>query len=176
MINNLLSLSRSETGMFKFEVTQQNLDVAIQHPVTEVRPIADKKNIEIRVSCPENFRIAINQEAMVQALVNLLLNAIKYGSENSVIDVAVRVLEDSRRPVELTVTNFGKEISSSELSKVFERFYRGQNSSKTARDGNRPSCRQASRRGAPRSGQCPFDGGSHAYDSESPARMAGGEA
>jgi signal transduction histidine kinase len=126
MINNLLSLSRSETGMFKFDLTQQNFVLAVQSSVAEVRPLADKKGMQIQVSCPENIRISFDREAMVQALVNLLLNAIKYGSENSTIEVQVSA--EPAHGVEVSVTNIGKVIAPSELTRVFDRFYRGQNS------------------------------------------------
>jgi signal transduction histidine kinase len=129
MINNLLNLSRAEAGMFDFEFAVHNVALAVKSSVEEVRPIAEKKNIQIRVISPNILEIPFNWEGMVQALVNLLLNAIKYGTGNSVIDVTV---EEGHAPdsfIQISVANAGKEIGAKEINKVFERFYRGENSS-----------------------------------------------
>src|SRR6185437_3662871 len=102
----------------------------VQSSVAEVRPIAEKKGIQIRVTSPESLVFSFNWEGMVQAFVNLLLNAIKYGTENSQIEVDVQTTENPDRFVQISVTNSGKEIAPAELSKVFDQFYRGKNSGK----------------------------------------------
>lgn len=130
MINNLLSLSRSEGGMFNYEFSRHNFETVVQSSVAEVRPIAEKKGIQFRVLCPDNLVFAFNLEGMVQAFVNLLLNAIKYGSENSTIDVVVRRADDPEQSVRISISNSGKEIAPAELTKIFDQFYRGKNSGK----------------------------------------------
>jgi signal transduction histidine kinase len=85
-----------------------------------------------------------NWDGMVQVFENLLLNAIKYGNENSVIEIHARMTQqggaeeamghDAEVPLprlphlELSVINDGARLQDSDLSQVFDRFYRGSNS------------------------------------------------
>jgi signal transduction histidine kinase len=133
MINNLLHHSRMEMGLFNFDLTPKSLTAVIRTAVDEVRPLADRKGMSIEYKGDEEIQAAFNWDGMVQVFENLLLNAIKYGNENSVIEVRAaiqsRAIENAELPhLELAVINDGKAISATDLAQVFERFYRGSNS------------------------------------------------
>ncbi len=166
MINNLLNLSREEKGLFDFDLSLKNLPSAIQTAIDEVRPMAEKKGMQIQLHAPSELRASFNWDGMVQVLENLFLNAIKYGQEGTLIEVEafstsrpiandlklenqlenkkeMVILDgelisaesaESRRTkvphVEVSVTNQGKNIALSETIKIFDRFYRGSNSSR----------------------------------------------
>lgn len=131
MINNLLNFSKIEGGLFDLNLTCRDLSAAIQTAIDEVRPIADKRGIGIRFDGPPELVTAFHWDGMVQVLENLILNAIKYGDENSAIEVEARSLarsDESRVPrIEISVTNQGQPVAQAEVSKLFERFYRGSN-------------------------------------------------
>lgn len=129
MINNLLNLSRTGAGILEREFAQRNIAQAAQTAIDEVRPLAEKKNIQIRLSAPESVPMSFHWEGVVQALVNLLLNAIKYGNDASTVEVQIHSVQASQS-AEIEITNSGAEIAAAELSRIFDRFYRGANSSK----------------------------------------------
>jgi signal transduction histidine kinase len=133
MINNLLNPSRMEMGLFDFDLTPKDLTAAIQTAMDEVRPLAQKKGMAIEYSGGEGILAAFNWDGMVQVFENLLLNAIKYGNENTTIEIRAalksRTIEKAELPhLELAVINDGRAIPEAELAQVFERFYRGANS------------------------------------------------
>jgi signal transduction histidine kinase len=128
MINNLLNLSRSESGLFQYEFSRRDLCAAVQAAIDEVRPIAEKRSMSIRLQAPESLTASFHWDGIVQAFVNLLLNAIKYGSEGSSIEVAIRGADTEG--IQVSVANSGKEIAPEELQNIFDRFYRGTNSLK----------------------------------------------
>jgi signal transduction histidine kinase len=134
MINNLLNQSRLENGLYDFNLTPKDLTTVIHTAIEEVRPLAQRKRMTIEYRGDAEILAAFNWDGMLQVLENLLLNAIKYGNEDSVIDVHASM---KRRPhekaelphLELAVINEGRPISETDLSQVFDRFFRGSNSS-----------------------------------------------
>ncbi len=134
MINNLLHHSRSESGagFYDFEMTPHELTPALDSAIEEVRLLARKKSMQIRRTGAAHVTAAFNFDGMVHVLVNLLTNAIKYGRENSSIEVHVdQSMPHTGKPlpqIEISVSNSGAEIPESERFKIFERFYRGSNS------------------------------------------------
>ena len=129
MINNLLNLSRTESGILERDFSRRNIAAAIQTAIDEIRPIAERKSISVRLLAPELVFMSFHWEGIVQAFVNLLLNAIKYGRESSIVDVMI-TNEVPSPNVEIEVMNAGADIPHDELPKIFDRFYRGANSLK----------------------------------------------
>ena len=136
MINNLLQHSRMEAGFFGYDPARKDLLVSIQTALDEVRPLAEKKNIrfEMIAGTPENALASFNADGMIQVFENLFLNAIKYGSENSQVDIETDRIGDDQAPdealLQIRVTNCGPTIDPDELTRIFDVFYRGSNTSK----------------------------------------------
>jgi signal transduction histidine kinase len=135
MINNLLQNSRMETGIFKKDMHFKDLQVPLQTAMDEVRPMAEKRQIRIEFT-PDcgNLMATFSSDGMIQVFENLFLNAIKYGSENSTIEVHTtrtrRPAQNKGEPVpqiQIEIANSGPTIDESELKRIFERFYRGSN-------------------------------------------------
>jgi signal transduction histidine kinase len=120
LINNLLKLSNLEAGQAskQFDVlkTKPLVDEAIAH----VALAAKAKSIDIK-SQVKDLPIYGDQGSLVQLLVILLDNAIKYSSENGKINI------DSHKDGDysvITVKDEGSGIDPESLKHVFERFYR----------------------------------------------------
>jgi len=127
IIDDLMALSRieqeAEHGLIKLEKGQlcMVLDVAIE--TCEHR--AEQKNITILMECPENLELEMNETLIEQALVNLLVNAIKYSQEGGYVHVQVSTVEDDEQKfVRIDVVDNGSGIASHHLPRLFERFYR----------------------------------------------------
>lgn len=138
MMNNLLHHARMESGFFEFDLALKNLATAIETSINEVGPVAGKKGMSIDFQGPKELKAAFNWDGMVHVLENLLLNAIKYGNEKSPIEVRAFQTQKSFNStagvaipcVEITIANQGKTIGAVDLSRIFECFYRGSNSSR----------------------------------------------
>jgi two-component system, OmpR family, phosphate regulon sensor histidine kinase PhoR len=122
LIDDLLALSRLErlegTGI-RFEA--HHLSALIQNAVHACAPLAEKKQMQVQVSCPEDLTARVDPVLMEQAIVNLVENAVKYSPENARVEITARC---TREHVELSVADSGAGIAREHLPKIFNRFYR----------------------------------------------------
>lgn len=122
LIDDLLALSRLErlegTGI-RFE--EHHLSSLIQNAVQACTPLAEKKQIQVQMSCPEDLTARVDPVLMEQAIVNLVENAVKYSPENARVEVTARRTGEQ---VELSVGDSGTGIAREHLPKIFNRFYR----------------------------------------------------
>ena len=76
--------------------------------------------------------LQIFEEALERVLNNLISNAIKYSPSNSKIIINTKMSDDKKYLV-TTVQDFGCGISKEHLNKIFDRFYRVENSTHTVK-------------------------------------------
>lgn len=126
MLNNLLRLSRGDGSGMRHDFAVGDIAEALQMAMDEVRPLAEKKGMRIRSEPAPGLRACFNWDGMIQVFENLLLNAIKYGSDQTPIEVQTLVHGHSSQ-LEVSITNQGHGISEPEMDKIFDRFFRGEN-------------------------------------------------
>jgi two-component system phosphate regulon sensor histidine kinase PhoR len=122
LTNDLLSLvSLEDERGFRPEMEETDIEGLLDESVQLVKPGAAKKGISINARCPPNLSAPLCGPLIVQALVNLLDNAVKYSPSSSKI-----VLEARAGPGELLfiVRDQGIGIPPEHLDRIFERFYR----------------------------------------------------
>ena len=82
---------------------------------------ADKKSIRLHFACIPPLRVNVDQSLLMQAVVNLIDNAIKYSPEQTTVRVSARL--EGRR-VRIDVHDEGPGIMDVHIPRLFERFYR----------------------------------------------------
>jgi len=97
----------------------------ISEAVDMVSVAAQEKNISISVSCPPDFKVQAYSSLLVQAVVNLLDNSIKYSGNDSPIYVSV-FQEGGQLIIEVKDKGIG--IPAEHIDRIFERFYRADRS------------------------------------------------
>ena len=124
IVDDLLTLSRleqDEKGKAELAFHNESLSEILRSAVDACKVDAEEKNIEISISCPDGLFVFVNAPLFEQAIVNLVLNSIKYSDNNNKVHVmAGRENEETA----VSVRDFGVGIAKEHLPRLFERFYR----------------------------------------------------
>jgi two-component system phosphate regulon sensor histidine kinase PhoR len=128
MVEDLLHLSRLESGRQRFSPERVSAADALAEALRTCEPLAQAKGIRLASALPEGgAHVRADYDRLVQVFRNLVENAIKYGPENS--EVAVDWAPGPPQgpgsgEVVFGVSDFGPGIPKEEAARIFERFYR----------------------------------------------------
>jgi signal transduction histidine kinase len=126
LINNILDFSRIEAGKKEYRITPTSLARVVGDVVEAYRFQIEQQGFELEVEVPEDLpEIPLDKEAVGQALINLVNNAIKYSHDEKTLRIEVRC--DGER-ILLSVADRGIGIAKAEQRKIFEKFYRAEDS------------------------------------------------
>ena len=120
LIDDLLELSRAESGAVPLEKEETSLPVFLSRVADPHRPEADRMGKTIDVTASEG-RVRADPGKLALALSNLVDNALKYGKEGGRVTLSGRVDGESCL---IEVADDGPGISLDHLPRIFERFYR----------------------------------------------------
>ncbi len=120
LIEDLLSLSRIQTGKLAFRMDWFNLKKLVDEAVFHIHSITKRV---YNVSAKGNPQTLVfgDKNRIYQVLINLLSNAAKYSSPPDEIQIAVEDLKDSQR---VSVKDSGVGIRKEDMGRIFERYYR----------------------------------------------------
>jgi len=127
IIEDLEAISKFEAGEMKLKLETFDI-VALALDVIDLLEIkADKKNIRLYMAENYDGSILVNADRLriQQVLTNLIVNSIKYGTENGRTKISFFDMDEN---ILVEVTDSGTGIPREEISRVFERFYRGDKS------------------------------------------------
>lgn len=125
LISNLMKLSKLDAGVINYNPTWINDQELLNKVMVPFEVILELKEIEYQCSA-SNQEVYIDVDWMVEALSNLVKNAIEHTSKGQNLLIQSQVSQLSWK---ILVEDQGKGISPEELDHIFERFYRGSNSS-----------------------------------------------
>jgi len=120
LVGNLLDMSRIEAGTLKPNREWHLVDELIEGAIRRVGQRLERRALQIELS-QDLPPIYVDGVEIQQVLVNLLDNALKFSPEDSPIHIGAAVVGEL---IEVNVTNAGEGIPSSELERIFDRFYR----------------------------------------------------
>ena len=129
LINQLLDISKLETGNVKLQVSRGNLVEFMKAIVLSFLSLADYRKINYEYDLPlDGEKVYFEADKIEKILTNLISNAFKFTNESGKINVGIRFLESSQNntkdSVEIKVSDTGKGIPEALLDKIFDRFYR----------------------------------------------------
>ncbi len=126
-IDNLLTYARYSSSPAASSTELADVEPAdlVEDALQGLRPMLANREFELVIDVPNDLpQICVDRPAMIQALDNIVDNAIKYSTTDKHLAVSARA---NGKTVTLTVRDRGTGIAKKDLSRVFERFYRGGN-------------------------------------------------
>jgi signal transduction histidine kinase len=121
MINDLLDLAKIEAGKIELRLEKVSPAQVTEAVVGVLRPLVDKKHLELDVRLAEGLPIMTSDPGKIQQILyNLLSNAVKFTPPGGQVGVAAEPAGDDR--VQWKVFDTGPGIPPDELEHIFEKF------------------------------------------------------
>lgn len=123
IIDNLLLLSKSDSGELPLEKRPVSLSDLVQAIYLQMRPQAEERGLELYFDFDVDREVIIQGDELRlrQMLLNLVTNAIKYTPQGGRVEIYLSVQQEY---AVLTVSDTGIGIASEHLPHIFDRFYR----------------------------------------------------
>jgi two-component system phosphate regulon sensor histidine kinase PhoR len=121
LISDLLTLSQLEVQGFTLTLAPCDLNERLQHCCELVKPKAEEKEINIRISPLPTGKILADAQRLEQILFNLLDNAVKYTPNGGSVTINVSSEDKMMR---IAIDDTGPGVPEAAHQRIFERFYR----------------------------------------------------
>jgi PAS domain S-box-containing protein len=125
LTNDLLDIQKIEAGKMEFYKSTIDLQSFQNHLVEMHQILAQQKGISLRIIQGPKIFIESDESRLMQVLVNLISNAIKFSPAGSVVEVSSSLKAKS---VHIAVKDHGSGIPTEDQPRIFEKFYRGKGS------------------------------------------------
>ncbi len=133
LINQLLELSKLESGSLKLKASRGNIVPVVKGVVMAFESIAQKKEIVLTTkSAKEDIQVCYDREKLEKVLINLLSNALKFTPEKGKIHVEI---SNTDQELEIHITDTGSGIPARDVGSVFNRFYQSDSAGKSTGTG-----------------------------------------
>jgi PAS domain S-box-containing protein len=128
MINEVLELSRIESGRLSLSIEPVDINAAINEILDFIKPQSEQKNISIHnYAMSDELFINADKQKVKQVLLNILGNAIKYNHKGGMVEIdvsAVKSDNNNEKYIRITVTDSGPGIAEENIGKIFNPFER----------------------------------------------------
>lgn len=126
LLTSLLKLSRLDAGIVVFQKEQVNINSLITAALQPLQIPMELHNISLQADVPPGITIDGDFNWLSEALQNIFKNCMESAGDNGKIDIHC---EDNPIFTEITIHDSGAGFKKEDLPNLFNRFYRGQNSS-----------------------------------------------
>jgi PAS domain S-box-containing protein len=119
LINDILDLSKVEAGQMFLELETVSIAETVGQVMNTIEPIASKKGVRVEANVGAAGGLQADPHKMVQMLLNLVSNAVKFTPEGGSVTIAAKRQAET---VEISVTDTGIGIAKSDLDRLFREF------------------------------------------------------
>jgi signal transduction histidine kinase len=123
LINNILDFSKIESGQKTYHFEQTAVECVVADTLKTFEVVLEQNGFTVSLEKPSPPlpQVVIDPDAIAQAFINLLDNAVKYSGGSK--EIGVKLAEQGEM-VTISVIDHGVGIAGEEREKVFEKFYR----------------------------------------------------
>ena len=125
LLNNLLDLTKLEAEKMVIKKVNGNFIDVVEHANMEIAPLIREKDISVKtITDTENSHTSIDKQLLVQVMINLISNAVKFSPSGSSINITLSddFLPDGKSALCCSVSDEGAGIPEAELEAVFDKF------------------------------------------------------
>jgi len=134
LVQQLETLSRAESGQIELELEAVDMAWLVKETCTRLQPQYMDKGVVLQCDCDADLPAAYaDRDRIVQVVVNLLGNALQYTRTGG--HVMLRLIDEASW-IKVEVTDTGIGLPAAELTRIFERFYRVDESRARSTGGN----------------------------------------
>jgi signal transduction histidine kinase len=126
LIENLLKLSKFDANTINFKKEYIYVSKILDDVKDNLSLLLDLKDINLNISGDKKIRVNVDPKWEVEAISNIVKNAIEYSNESSKIDITY---EHNDIFTKLVIRDYGCGMSKKDQKHIFERFYKGEKSS-----------------------------------------------
>ena len=123
IITDLLSLVKMDKKAADVNITHMDINQLLEDILKRLRPIADKRNIDLILDCFRPVEADVDEVKFTLAISNLVENGIKYNVDDGWVRVS---LDADHKYFYVTVADSGMGIPEDSIERIFERFYRAE--------------------------------------------------
>ena len=132
LINQFFDITRYNLHSMPIDKSEINITYLLKQLIDECYPMLGQNNLKCVLNAPEKVSFLGDGDKLARAFGNLLKNAINYSYKNTVIEINIEKKLDR---LYITFRNKGAKIPDYKLEKIFEKFYRGDESRTSATGG-----------------------------------------
>ena len=121
MVENILQFSDSGRKIAELNMQSQDLEVIVESVIDEFQVLADATETNIELTAEPGIIAEVDADSIRQVLLNLLDNAIKYGSHGQTVTVTLRRSANSAL---IAVTDQGPGVPVSQRDEIWNAYYR----------------------------------------------------
>ena len=132
LINQFFDITRYNLHSMPIDKSEINITYLLKQLIDECYPMLGQNNLKCVLNAPEKVSFSGDGDKLARAFGNLLKNAINYSYKNTVIEINIEKKLDR---LYITFRNKGAKIPDYKLEKIFEKFYRGDESRTSATGG-----------------------------------------
>ncbi|HEY9724602.1 MAG TPA: HAMP domain-containing sensor histidine kinase [Oscillatoriaceae cyanobacterium] len=121
LIENVLDFAKISGRRRAYRFEETDVRELLEEAVTALRGPLERTGMTIAIECPDGLQASLDRDAVTQAIVNLLSNALKYAPSDRGVRL-IAEMEDSE--LVISVRDFGPGIPKRERHRIFKPFYR----------------------------------------------------
>ena len=129
LVISLLKFSRFDAGMIVMHDEEISASELIKNVIENLSILIEVKNITVILNVNEKAKFNADYKWQLEAITNILKNAVEHSEENSKIFINV---EDSSVLLKISIKDNGSGIKKEDMKHIFERFYKSENSSENS--------------------------------------------
>ncbi len=124
LVISLLKIAKFDAGTIKMENEEINVKKLIENVASNLSILLEVKEVEVVTDIDENSTFIADYKWQLEAITNIVKNAIEYSNQGSKIYIKV---ENNAVFLKIKIQDTGKGIDKKEIKHIFERFYRTKN-------------------------------------------------